>query len=81
MAEKKYVVYIHTNTKNKKVYVGITCRNPLYRWHSDGGGYKECPHFWNAIQSYGWDSFEHEIVATDLTKDEACAMEIKLIAE
>lgn len=42
-------------------------------------GYKNQPYFYNAIQKYGWDNIEHEIVASHLTKDEACKMEISLI--
>ncbi len=81
MAEKKYIVYIHRNTKNNKVYVGITCQKPEHRWGQNGNGYSECPHFWHAIQRYGWDTFKHEIIAESLTHDEACAMEINLIGK
>ena len=54
---------------------------PSNRWGSNGRNYKECPHFWAAIQKYGWDNFEHEILYTNLTKEEACSMEIRLIKE
>ena len=78
---KRYLVYIHTNKINGKVYIGQTCQKPEYRWGSHGQGYVECPHFWRAIQKYGWINFDHTIQADGLTHDEACAQEIELIAQ
>lgn len=74
-----YTVYKHTSPSNK-VYIGITSRNAKERWNS-GYGYSTNVHFWKAIQKYGWDSIKHEIIATDLSKDDACALEIALIAK
>lgn len=78
--DKKYCVYMHVNKINNKVYVGQTCLDPERRWRKDGSGYKECTHFWRAIQKYGWDNFEHIIFAENLTREEANQMEISLIA-
>ena len=75
--EKKHCVYRHTSPSGK-VYVGITSRNPVNRWNG-GRGYKQNPHFWSAIQKYGWDNFTHEILLSGLSKEEACAEEIELI--
>lgn len=74
----KYCVYIHTNKINGKKYVGQTCQKPEYRWNN-GKNYKECLHFYNAIEKYGWDEFDHEIIASNLTKDEADNFEKILI--
>lgn len=75
-----WCVYIHENRENGKIYIGKTCRKPEYRWNN-GKGYQSQRHFWSAIQKYGWDSFNHEIVAEGLSADQAKAMEIQLISE
>jgi group I intron endonuclease len=77
--DKKWCVYMHTNKTNNKVYVGITSRRPEKRWDY-GCGYRGQRYFYRAIQKYGWDNFEHIIFAENLTQDEACKMEICLIA-
>lgn len=73
-----YCVYIHT-FPNGKVYVGITGDPPHRRWKSDGYGYHSQRLIYNAIKKYGWDNVEHEIVASNLTKEEACNFEMLLI--
>lgn len=76
-----FFVYVHTCKVNGKRYVGITQqRSAERRWRPDGSGYNNCPRFWNAIQKYGWDNFDHEIIAEDLTEEIACSWEISLIA-
>ena len=74
-----YTVYKHTNKLNNKVYIGITSQKPETRWGVNGINYKSSPHFYLAIQKYGWDNFEHEILFTDLTKEDACLKEQELI--
>lgn len=79
---ESYYVYKHTNKKNGKIYIGITKQKPENRWGNNGINYSnKCPYFWNAIEKYGWDNFFHEVVASGLTKEEACELEIRLIAE
>lgn len=73
-----YCVYIHT-FPNGKVYVGITCTAPERRWRADGSGYRKQPVIYHAIKKYGWENVNHEIVASNLTKDEACKFEMLLI--
>lgn len=75
-----YSVYMHKNKANGKVYIGITSRKPEKRWLS-GHGYKQNAHFENAIRKYGWDNFEHIILFSNLSKEEAEQKEIELIAE
>ena len=78
--DKKFVVYIHTSPSGKR-YVGITSRSPEERWGSEGNQYSQNKHFWSAICKYGWTNFKHDIVSTDLSVEEACELEKRLIAE
>lgn len=79
---EQYSVYKHVNKVNGKQYIGITKLSPEMRWGVEGINYRnKCPHFWNAIQKYGWDNFEHIVVVSGLTKQEACEMEISMIKE
>lgn len=70
---------MHINRTNGKVYVGMTTKTPKERWRN-GKGYKTL-RFGRAIQKYGWDGFEHVIIADGLTREEACLLEKILIAE
>lgn len=73
--EECYLVYQHINKINGKQYVGITKRKPEECWGLNGQKYSTSPKFYTAIQKYGWDNFEHNILETNLTKDEACEKE------
>lgn len=76
-----YTVYQHKNKINGKVYIGITSQKPEQRWGPQGCNYKSSPHFYSAIQKYSWNNFEHNILFTELTKEQACLEEQKLIKE
>ena len=76
--EKFYTVYMHINKSNQKKYIGITSQNVKKRWQN-GYGYKTNPYFWRSIQKYGWNGFEHSIIESGLTEQEAKAKEIELI--
>lgn len=77
-AVKGYTLYKHTSPGGK-VYIGITRQKPETRWNG-GKGYKHSPHFYTAIQAYGWENFQHEILAEGLTKEAAEQAEIEYIA-
>ena len=79
MEERNYTVYLHTSPSNK-YYIGITSMMPEKRWGNNGVGYKGQV-FYYAIEKYGWDNIKHEIIAENLTKEQAEQMEMKLIAE
>lgn len=81
--EKKFIVYVHTNKINWKMYVGITSQSPKKRWRN-GKGYTDSRRnkntkFKYAIEKYGWHNFEHDIIASNLTEKEAINFEILLI--
>ena len=74
------LIYCHKNKINNKIYIGQTSqRNPEQRWMK-GLGYKNNTHFYNAIQKYGWDNFEHIILEKNLSLEEANKREIFWIA-
>ena len=80
MKERKYSVYMHTNKSNNKKYVGMTSLKPERRW-GNGSGYDGQESFRKDIQEYGWDGFIHEVLYTDLSKDEAHEKEVELIVK
>lgn len=80
MSENIYCVYMHTNKVNGKKYIGQTKQEPEKRFGNNGLRYKGCSYFYSAIQKYGWDNFEHEIIASNLTSEEANKYEVKYIA-
>ena len=76
--EKKWCVYAHINKINNKKYIGMTSLKPIYRWNN-GNGYSPTTLFKKALDEYGWDNFEHEILEEELSKEEAEAKEIEFI--
>lgn len=75
--DRRYTVYMHTSPSGKR-YIGITSTSVEKRW-SNGNGYST-QMFYRAIQKYGWENFQHEILFEGLTKEEAEQKEIELIA-
>lgn len=82
MNKNTYCVYMHKNKINGKIYVGQTIYgdNPNFRW-KNGKGYKGNNNFWNDLQKYGWDNFEHCIIQNNLSLKEANELEKLKIAE
>lgn len=80
MGEKKYTVYRHISPEGK-VYVGCTGDKPARRWGLNGRGYKFNDIMHNDIQKFGWDNFEHEILASDLSEIDAYELEKRYISE
>lgn len=68
MEQKEWVVYAHILKTDGRKYIGQT-NNINARWKPSA--YKNCSKFYNAIQYYGWDAFEHIILERNLTLDEA----------
>lgn len=75
----RYFVYEHVNKVNGKRYIGITSREKVfYRWGREGNSYQS-QIFGRAIKKYGWDNFEHNILAEGLSQQDAFEMERNLI--
>lgn len=73
-------VYIHTFPNGKR-YVGICKGSVKKRWGIGGKRYKRHPVMSAAIAKYGWDNIKHEIVASNLSQEEAMKMEEMLISK
>lgn len=76
--EKNYNVYMHRLKKDNRVYIGITKQNLEKRWQR-GLGYVHSTNFYNAIQKYGWENFDHIVLFENLSKKEAEQKEMELI--
>lgn len=76
--ERRYCVYEHVFPNGQR-YVGMTCQKPTDRWGGRGQGYKMQSNMAPLIERYGWNNIEHNIVQEDLSLDDACALERKLI--
>lgn len=82
MDEKRsssFSVYIHQNQKNQKIYVGITDQVPCEKRWNHGNGYKNNKKFYQDIKKFGFDNFEHRVVCTGLTEEQAVKIEKELI--
>lgn len=80
--ERTYCVYAHINKTNGKMYIGYTKHgdNPNARWR-DGNAYVNHRVFGAAIAKYTWDGFDHQIIMSNLTLEEAKKFEVLLIAK
>ena len=81
MEERNYKLYRHILRKEvsgyvyDKYYYGITKLTINARWGKNGNNYKLHERFYNHINKFGWDNFEHEILFENLTKEEAELLE------
>lgn len=72
-SERTFYIYCHT-APNGKRYVGQTCQRPERRW-GEGRGYRSQEHFKRAIDKYGWDNFEHVVLCSVSSKENADFLE------
>lgn len=78
------IIYTHTNKLDGKVYVGQTWQEPNRRWRKGSKkyiSYRTTLVFYAALQKYGWENFESEIVAYCQTQEEMNRMEEFYIKE
>ena len=76
-----YRIYKYTNVNNGKVYIGQTSKSLEERAQHNGNNYKECRKFYAAIKKYGWESIVPEILAENLSLDEANKLEAFYISQ
>lgn len=81
-----WCVYMHTSPSGK-VYIGITSQKPERRWKNGcgylrkrkNGDYAQ-PAMARAINKYGWENFQHDILFENLSKQDAEHKESLLVA-
>lgn len=71
--DNNWCVYMHTFPNNKK-YIGITSQRPEYRWNK-GNGYKHQKLMNRAIEKYGWENIQTEIINENISKEQAIEKE------
>ena len=66
MKQRTWVIYKHTLIKDCEhygwSYIGQTSTSTKVRWQGGYGYTKSCQAFRNAIDTYGWDNFAHEVI-------------------
>lgn len=72
-----YCVYEHIFPNGKR-YIGITSQDVSKRWQN-GHGYDTQHLMRKAINKYGWENIQHNILEDNLTKEEAQFKEIYYI--
>lgn len=73
---RQWVIYAHILKEDGRMYIGQT-NDIKSRWKPSA--YKNCVKFYNAICFYGWDAFEHKILKSELTLEEANKLEEEYI--
>lgn len=63
---RTYRVYMYTNIYNGKRYIGQTITSLEKRAQKNGSNYWSSPSFYEAIQEYGWSSFEPIILQDNI---------------
>lgn len=82
--ELHYTIYCHIHVGSERRYVGLTKLTMMKRWNQHIYNSRKktgvgCAHFWAAIRKYGPEAFEHLVLETCETLEEANAAEIRWI--
>lgn len=74
-----YIIYKITNTKNNKIYIGITSESLQHRFngHVRKANIGSTSNFHKAIRKYGKESFSKEILYSFETEDKKYAYSIE----
>ena len=79
--EKNFIVYVHVLKNDGRFYIGQTNGTMSNRAGSNGHRYNKCTKFFNAIQKYGWNNFDHIVLFEHCTLEEANFLEGLLITK
>lgn len=74
---KTYIVYEHVFPNGKR-YIGMTSQTTKARW-KNGLGYETQSKIFDAIQKFGWDNIEHNILFKGISEEEAEKIEREYI--
>ena len=74
-----YSLYEHVFPNGKK-YIGITT-DPKRRFANSGKGYSNNDRMSKAIEKYGWENVQHNIIESGLSRKEAAVKERELIEQ
>lgn len=74
MENRLYKIYCLTNTINNKKYIGMT-KQDIPKRCSHGKGYKKGTKIREAIETYGWDTFDIEVLYSTYSREEASLKE------
>lgn len=73
------IVYMYINAINYKKYIGITSNEEIRKYQHRENYKKKNTTFYNAISKYGYSNFYYKILETNLSREDACKMEINYI--
>lgn len=74
---KQFTIYRHI-TPDGRSYIGCTSKSVRERWWL---GYKHSPKFDAMVKKYGWEGMQHEILAKNLSEEDAYKVEQEMIAK
>ncbi len=84
MKKSRWTIYCHTHRATDRRYVGLTKMTMMERWNRHAYNAKSSKGGWsplaNAIQKYGKDAFDHEVLKVHDTLEEANAAEERWIS-
>lgn len=73
--KRHWIIYMYTFPNGKR-YIGKTCQSLGSRQGDNWKGYQNCTLLWNAIQKYGIENIQQNIlIERDMTNEEAARFE------
>lgn len=75
-----YTIYVHIFPNGKR-YIGCTSQQLEVRFGRNGEGYRGATKVWEAIETFGWENIQHEILATTEGRITASGLEAYYIEQ